>query len=288
MEAGGDLFKDEVVQLAHLFRVLASKLKLQNIQLKSEIEVREKAEKKLEKSHGRLAAEVKNQSRELIEKESLFKTLISESPAGIFGADREGKCTYVNEKWCEMAGLTYEESLGYEWASATHPDDREDILSEWQERINKPEIWEREFRFLHREGTVVWAYGMVAPVLDNENNVVEYVGMDIDVTSRKRAEQELARMEKLESLSLFAGGLAHDFNNLLTSVLGNVSLAKSLMHDREHGEILEEAEGAALRARQLSSRLLAFSKRNEPERRLFSVAPVIEEAVSFALSGSPR
>ncbi len=47
-----------------------------------------------------------------------------------------------------------------------------------------------------------------------------------DITDRKRAEEELARSQKLESLGVLAGGIAHDFNNILTVVTGNISLAR--------------------------------------------------------------
>ena len=70
-------------------------------------------------------------------------------------------------------------------------------------------------------------------------------GICRDITERKRAADDLVRMEKLESIGTLAGGIAHDFNNILTSILGNITLAKmSLQSPDKIIRRLEEAEKA--------------------------------------------
>jgi putative two-component system response regulator len=67
----------------------------------------------------------------LRESEERFHTLARVSPVGVFRTDAEGHCLYVNERWCEIAGLTLEEALGEGWAQGLHPDDREHVFTEW-------------------------------------------------------------------------------------------------------------------------------------------------------------
>ncbi|MBK8476581.1 MAG: response regulator [Opitutaceae bacterium] len=108
-----------------------------------------------------------------------------------------------------------------------------------------------------------------------------------DTTERERLEQELLRASKLESVGLLAGGIAHDFNNILTAVMGNLTLALLDVEPQgEMGRILREAEGAALRARDLTQQLLTFAKGGDPVRAAVHLPAMMEEVTRFALHGS--
>ncbi len=109
-----------------------------------------------------------------------------------------------------------------------------------------------------------------------------------DITDRKKAEENLLRAQKLESLAVLAGGLAHDFNNLLTAILGNISLAKLDIPPAEGGlyECLDAAEKATTRAQSLTQQLLTFSQGGTPLKKPLSAKKVIEDSANFALRGS--
>jgi PAS domain S-box-containing protein len=108
-----------------------------------------------------------------------------------------------------------------------------------------------------------------------------------DITDRKRAEEELARSQKLESLGVLAGGIAHDFNNILTVVTGNISLAR-MQTTPESGlnRVLRDAEQASFRARDLTQQLLTFSRGGAPIKKVTSIAALLEETIRFTLSGT--
>ncbi|MGV6852461.1 MAG: hybrid sensor histidine kinase/response regulator [bacterium] len=108
-----------------------------------------------------------------------------------------------------------------------------------------------------------------------------------DITEEENVANELRKAEKLEALGMLAGGLAHDFNNLLAVILGNVSLlgfADELTE--EHRTYVDEAEKAVIRARDLTQRLLTFSKGGSPVKKLANLAELLRESASFILSGS--
>ena len=108
-----------------------------------------------------------------------------------------------------------------------------------------------------------------------------------DVTEWRRMEDELARSEKLESVGLLAGGIAHDFNNILAGVLGNVSLAISLLSvDHAAHRHLCLAEAATARASELTQQLLTFSQGGAPVKRMTPLDVTVRQSVDFALSGS--
>ncbi|QKG81051.1 PAS domain S-box protein [Tenuifilum thalassicum] len=124
-----------------------------------------------------------------------FETLAIMSPVGIFRTDANGKTTYVNPKWTELSGLTFEEALDDNWIKALHPEDREKSLSVWKERVNQKVPSRAEYRFLKPDGTVTWVLGNALPeILDDK--VTGYIGTITDITQIKEAQEKLAKSEK--------------------------------------------------------------------------------------------
>ncbi|OPY13005.1 MAG: Blue-light-activated protein [Syntrophus sp. PtaB.Bin001] len=108
-----------------------------------------------------------------------------------------------------------------------------------------------------------------------------------DITDRKRMEEELTRVHKLESIGILAGGIAHDFNNLLAVVMGTISLVKMIIKgDDQIFEELSRAESACIQARELTSRLITFSEGGGPLKKVQVLDRLLRESASIALSGS--
>ena len=108
-----------------------------------------------------------------------------------------------------------------------------------------------------------------------------------DITNQKKVEDELFKSEKIESISLLAGGVAHDLNNMLTAILGNISILRTeLGEDNQHSVKLVAAENATLHARLLTQQLLTFSKGGAPALEATTISEVVEECAQFILRGS--
>lgn len=105
--------------------------------------------------------------------------------------------------------------------------------------------------------TVTLSVSMVALLVYFIRVTLELRNMRQDLNSRISAEEALARQR---SMTQFTGGVAHDFNNLLTVVLGNMELARLSVAESERNELMGEAERAARRGAELTSRLLALSR----------------------------
>lgn len=109
----------------------------------------------------------------------------------------------------------------------------------------------------------------------------------LDVSEKKKTEEEIVKSKKIESLGILAGGIAHDFNNLLTGILGNISLAQRyLTPDHKAFDRLEAAARASKRSQELTQQLLTFSKGGEPIKKTASVAELVRDSVGFVLRGS--
>jgi PAS domain S-box-containing protein len=148
-------------------------------------------------------------------------------------------------------------------------------------RTGKPAAMEK---YNSRIGMIeAYAY----PVFDESGNVIMVVEHVRDVTESRRLEEELRKVQKLESLGVLAGGIAHDFNNLLTGIMGNISLAKVMMNPQDKTfRRLDEAEKAVWRARDLTQQLLTFSKGGAPVRKTSSIEQIVMDSASFVLRGS--
>jgi PAS domain S-box-containing protein len=126
-----------------------------------------------------------------------------------------------------------------------------------------------------------------APILDREGRTIGVVLVFQDITDKKRMEEEMLKVEKLESVGVLAGGIAHDFNNILTAILGNISLALLAGNlDEKTRKRLTEAEKASVRAKDLTQQLLTFSKGGEPIRETAPIADLIRDSADFVLHGS--
>ncbi len=140
---------------------------------------------------------------------------------------------------------------------------------------------------IRKDKTEIIIADSAAPIMDKHSRIIGIVLVFRDVTAKYRMEEEMQKIQKLESLGLLAGGLAHDFNNLLTSILGNVSLVKKqLGADHMSFNRLADAEKAARRAADLTRQLLTFSKGGAPIKRPASISDIAKESCNFAISGS--
>src|SRR6185369_17590912 len=101
---------------------------------------------------------------ELEESERRFRGLAMQAPVGIYRCDLKARCTFANEEWCQLAGVSVEEAMGRGWTEAVHPDDRERCSKLWQQASLLGTPWEAEFRFLHRGGDVRWVYSRATVV----------------------------------------------------------------------------------------------------------------------------
>jgi PAS domain S-box-containing protein len=126
-----------------------------------------------------------------------------------------------------------------------------------------------------------------APIKSADGKVESIIEVMEDITDRLKMERELLKSEKLESIGILAGGIAHDFNNILVAILGNISLAKlRLEPDSEITCLLQKAENASERARDLTQQLLTFSRGGEPIKKVVNVAKLLKDTVSFSLHGA--
>ncbi|MGB8688343.1 MAG: PAS domain S-box protein, partial [Microcoleus sp.] len=162
----------------------------------------------------------------LLESEERYATLVEAATVGIFRTDADGLYTYVNDRYCQISGITRSVSP----LSATaregwlhrgiHPDDRDSIATEWQESERENRPFRLEYRFQHPDGAVSWVYGQSVAELGAEGQIVGYVGTITDISDRKGAEQKLQQLnQELEAKVAERTQELHQVNTLQRAIL---------------------------------------------------------------------
>lgn len=131
----------------------------------------------------------------LQESEERFRSLAAFAPIGIYQTDTAGCCLYTNSHWQAIAGLTLEESLGDGWERGIHPEDRAMVFTAWSRFVYEHRAFALEFRFLTPEGQERWVYGQATAIYSSVGEIVGYVGVNEDITERKRADAALRESE---------------------------------------------------------------------------------------------
>ncbi|MBH8563739.1 PAS domain S-box protein [Nostoc sp. CENA67] len=135
----------------------------------------------------------------LQESQRRYQTLAEASPVCIFHADVEGNALYLNQRWSEITGLSYRDSLGKGWTRAIHPDDRDRVISLWQKAVASRTVpTQSEHRYLRPDGKVVWVIAQALPDIDENGEIQSYIGTITDITERKIAEEALRESAERE------------------------------------------------------------------------------------------
>lgn len=232
---------------------------------------------------------VRREMEELLESNNTFlNALLDAIPVPVFYKDQELRYLGINKTFEEFYGTTREKMIGKtvfdiapkELADIYHAKDMELILDPGQQ------IYESQTRNA-QHGDLRDVIFHKATFTDQNGDVRGMVGAILDITDRKRLEQEQLKNEKLESLGLLAGGIAHDFNNILTGIMGNISFAQMFL-DATHKshKPLVEAEKASVRATELARQLLTFARGGEPVKKVASLQLLLNETVTLVLHGS--
>jgi PAS domain S-box-containing protein len=157
------------------------------------------------------------------------------------------------------------------WLDIVHPNDR-DMMDQYvrEEVISQRKPFSKEYRIIRKnDGETRWVNGLGEVKFDSNGNSLSLFGTIQDITERKHAEEEKARLEaqlrqaqKMESVGRLAGGVAHDFNNMLGVILGHAELALMKIDPAHplHAN-LEEIRKAAERSADLTRQLLAFARK---------------------------
>ena len=191
----------------------------------------------------------------------------------------------------QMRGSTYDGSGPNDYPSGEFlpvPSSEQALVQHKIQELNKENpVFEHEHEIRTSSLESRWFQWTVRGVFSENDELVEVQWVGRDVTDRIRLLERLNKIDKIDSLGVFAGGIAHDFNNYLTSIMGTLTLMRRTIDKSDpRSHRLEEAEHSVMKATELTKQLLTFSKGGEPIRKTISVSNLLQETAQFGLRGS--
>ncbi len=156
----------------------------------------------------------------LKESEQNYRTLADSGQALIWGAGTDKLCNYFNQTWLKFTGRTIEQEMGNGWTEGVHPDDLQRCVDVYVKAFDQREAFSMEYRLRGHDGSYYWIQDDGCPRYDHEGNFIGYIGYCLDISARKRAEDEvrhsqtmLIQANKMSSLGLLVSGVAHEVSN---------------------------------------------------------------------------
>lgn len=138
----------------------------------------------------------KHTEKALSESEERFRVIVDAVAQAVWEADDAGVVVTDSLTWRAYTGQTLEEWLGNGWAKVIHPRDREYVQKQWHKAVAAGSHLNEEFLIRGANGEWKWTNVHAAPIHDSEGKIVKWVGISIDISERKRAEELLNESEE--------------------------------------------------------------------------------------------
>lgn len=229
-------------------------------------------------------------TRALVESENRLRVIFETSPAGIIMTSSAGEISFANQRMAELFGCSLGELVGTSYVSHIHPEQCEAAEHEVQRLVSGGVgSTNTERHYIRADGSDFWGHVSSRRYEDTDGVLVAIVAIIADMTELKQAEeqrrkleQQMLHVQKLESLGILAGGIAHDFNNILLAITGNASLAlMRLSPDSPAAHHLQQIEKAADKAADLARQMLAYSGKGRFVVEALNLNQVVEEMTSM-------
>ena len=181
--------------------------------------------------------------------EQRYRSLVAASSQVVWLLDAECRVTTDLPEWREATGQSFEQSMGYGWMEALHPDDREHARDLWRWAVETRTIYENECRVRMKDGSYRHFNMRGVPVLEPEGHIREWIGASTDITERKQAEMTVKRaQEDLEARVKERTAQLTDTNRILH---------QQVIERKQIEAQLAEARDDALHSATLKSQFLA-------------------------------
>jgi PAS domain S-box-containing protein len=243
---------------------------------------------------GQDITERKRAEAELRESEARFRLVADSAPVLIWMSGTDKLCTYFNKPWLDFTGRSLEQELGNGWAEGVDPEDLQRCLDTYIQSFDRREAFRMEYRLRRHDGEFRWVLDIGAPRFNPDGSFAGYIGSCIDVTEKRRAEEQLrqaqenlARVSRVIAMGELAAAIAHEVNQPLGAVVTNASaslrwLAGQPPNLGEAREAIDRTVRDANRASEVIVKIRALLQKVPPQMEQLDVNVVIREVLTLA------
>ena len=230
-----------------------------------------------------------------VEEIRMLSQAIGQSPVSVIITKPDNAIVFANPRAAEFTGYTINELIGQKTRMLRSDLVSSELLEEITATVQRGESWHGQLANRRKEGGIVHVRTTVSPIRSPDGEIRLHLVLEEDISEwladqerRRKLEGQLFQSQKLESVGTLAGGIAHDFNNILTGILGYCELARfNAAPDSELMSQLHEIRTAGLRAKDLVSQILTFSRRGTAELVPSDLAKPVGEAVRLIRASTP-
>jgi PAS domain S-box-containing protein len=133
-------------------------------------------------------------------------------------ADSKGFITYVNDTFIKISGYTEKELIGAPHSLVRHPESDPEVFKEMWKTIKAKKIWQGNIKNRAKDGTIYYVYASIVPILDENNEIVEYLAIRYDTTELHRAIKKANDAE--EAKGRFLANMSHELRTPLNAIIG--------------------------------------------------------------------
>ena len=210
-----------------------------------------------------------------------YKTFVAQSPLSIIITDKAGNIEYVNPKFIELTGYTYNEVLGKNPRILKSGNKTQEEYKSLWDTILSGKVWKGEFLNKKRDGSLYNEFAVISPIKNQEGEIINFIAVKEDITELRKATEELKKFEKLATIGKMTAYISHEIKTPLTSIKINVDLLErnnSINSDAQKSiSIIQKEIG---RLKNLLKNILQFSNPTNiysPEINLFKKIENIHE-----------
>lgn len=208
--------------------------------------------------------------------------VIEVSPSAVAIADAEANIEYVNQRFSQLTGYSFEEVAGKPVIVLASREGKGEDSDRLRAAILSGGEWRGECQGTRKDGRPYWSSRTVSVVRGDDGVITHFVMVDEETTGRKLWEARLLQVEKLEAVGRLAAGAVHDFNNLLLAVLGFTALLRGRLEpSSESYEHAKTVETLAQRGADLTRRMLAMFREDPVEARPVNLNAAVLEALKL-------
>ena len=225
------------------------------------------------------------------EEERKLAWVVQQSPASILITDIHGKIEFVNRKILEITGYSEQDLIGKSPNILKSGHTSEAAYLDIWKGLRDGHPWSGIFKNLRKDGSHYWASTQILPLLDEDGEITNYIGVAEDITEKRRVDGHIAQIQKMEAVGILAGSVAHDFNNVLMTIIGNTELIKLDAEDWNAPDdvmtSVSQIELASRRARALIQQLLTFARQQPGQAQRLDLQSAIEQALELIAVSTP-
>lgn len=204
---------------------------------------------------------------------------IEQAAESVIITDIEGTILYVNPAFEHVSGYSRSEIIGQNPRILKSSQQDEATFRDMWATITAGQVWHGRFVNKRKDGALYTEDVTVAPVRNSSGKIVNYVGVQHDVTRELQLEEQYHQAQKMEAIGRLSGGIAHDFNNLLVVITGYSELLLQRHADPNSTiyKYVQEIKKAGEQAALLTQQLLVFSRRQMLKPKVVNLNLVVTE-----------